>query len=530
MSLIYRAIWEDRRPDLSRIVGDAFVEWATDKHPGLHGDDSADGRSDTDEGDTQVSLAWQRRSDGEFEAAEFRLVEDSRERWSVRARVLIDHGAKEQWIWFDTERVSSDPYARTTVAAPRVVRDLIASGGIEGGMPSVGPAPLSARAYAVRPENYERRIVDLLEHPDRITPLIVYSHADGEDVGTTMNRANKAAEILAGVATVIALPPETQQRFQERVGRDLSVWGGGARVYLPGALQPARHRYIPFDLVSRHPRESGERFARLLSASIPARRPPALYEAARPLLRDRREEDLGELLDVAELELLERNEQIDELRLLLEAEQERMIGLVDDLEAAQAELVVERRIMRSMRHATSNDAADFELPDEVASCQEAIDLAGEHLPLVVIAAEACRDIEELDSAIESRAWANSTWRALKALQAYAVEAPTFDGGFWQWCQNTSALDRWPATDKKLAMSESETVMESPKLRKCRQFGIDQAVDTRGWIVMEKHMKIAEGGGPNIPRLYFHDDTKGVTKKVHVGFFGPHRHVPNTRTN
>ncbi|MGD0409808.1 MAG: hypothetical protein ABSB34_12580 [Candidatus Limnocylindrales bacterium] len=42
--------------------------------------------------------------------------------------------------------------------------------------------------------------------------------------------------------------------------------------------------------------------------------------------------------------------------------------------------------------------------------------------------------------------------------------------------------------------------------------------------------MAEGGGAQIPRIYFLDDTKGVTGKVHMGFFGPHRFVPNAGAN
>jgi hypothetical protein len=48
--------------------------------------------------------------------------------------------------------------------------------------------------------------------------------------------------------------------------------------------------------------------------------------------------------------------------------------------------------------------------------------------------------------------------------------------------------------------------------------------------MVAHLKVAEGGGAQIPRIYFLDDTKGVTGKVHIGFFGPHRFVPNAGAN
>jgi hypothetical protein len=57
-----------------------------------------------------------------------------------------------------------------------------------------------------------------------------------------------------------------------------------------------------------------------------------------------------------------------------------------------------------------------------------------------------------------------------------------------------------------------------------------ALDRSGSMIMTAHLKIAEGGGMLAPRIYFHDDTKGPTKRVHVGYFGPHRNVPNISAN
>ena len=80
------------------------------------------------------------------------------------------------------------------------------------------------------------------------------------------------------------------------------------------------------------------------------------------------------------------------------------------------------------------------------------------------------------------------------------------------------------------MSESETVMSNERLRSFRLLPVTTSVDRTGTTVMEAHLKIAEGGGGNAPRMYFLDDTGGPTGKIHVGFFGPHRHMPNTKTN
>jgi hypothetical protein len=80
------------------------------------------------------------------------------------------------------------------------------------------------------------------------------------------------------------------------------------------------------------------------------------------------------------------------------------------------------------------------------------------------------------------------------------------------------------------MTESETVQNNPKLRDTRIFKVAIEVDGRGRILMLAHLKIAEGGGNLVPRVYFYDDTGGTTRKVHVGFVGPHYLVPNKQAN
>ena len=77
------------------------------------------------------------------------------------------------------------------------------------------------------------------------------------------------------------------------------------------------------------------------------------------------------------------------------------------------------------------------------------------------------------------------------------------------------------------MVESETVNNSPKLRQARMFRISTDVSPSGTIYMQAHLKIATGGGNLAPRIYFHFDDEQC--RVHVGFFGPHKLVPNTKT-
>ena len=78
----------------------------------------------------------------------------------------------------------------------------------------------------------------------------------------------------------------------------------------------------------------------------------------------------------------------------------------------------------------------------------------------------------------------------------------------------------------IAMSESDWVKQNKDLADRRVLPIDRRVDPTGYVQMWAHLKPIEGGGPLIPRIYFHDDTMRRTKKVHIGFIGPHDLMPN----
>jgi hypothetical protein len=94
---------------------------------------------------------------------------------------------------------------------------------------------------------------------------------------------------------------------------------------------------------------------------------------------------------------------------------------------------------------------------EPSSCQEAIDLASEHLGSLVVHGEAGQSLEAIDQALESRNWVRSIWLGLVALNEYALVAADLNGNFWSWCADSASVWIWPATDKKLAMGESQDV-------------------------------------------------------------------------
>ena len=211
--------------------------------------------------------------------------------------------------------------------------------------------------------------------------------------------------------------------------------------------------------------------------------------------------------DQLQRELAEANEDRHKLQLKLETYD----SLIADGRAERAEPV------------------DYDAPP-AATIAGVIEVAREQCEYVAIPASALREIDALDADEKAPDWARELWKGLRALNAYASESAHFQGGFWEWCQHSNSEHNvWPATEKKLAMTESETLQTNAKLRRTRRFHVDRMVEPTGYQIMFAHLKIAEGGGQHIPRLYFEDDTKGRTEMIHIGFIGPHRLVPNTQS-
>ncbi len=179
--------------------------------------------------------------------------------------------------------------------------------------------------------------------------------------------------------------------------------------------------------------------------------------------------------------------------------------------------------------------APQDLADEIADAALQVTITGvlemarERCDKVALPDAALKEIEALESDEKSTDWARELWKGLQALQAYAEEAEFFTGGFWEWCEHSSSPYTWYASPQKLAMSESDTVKNDSRLWRMRRFLVDSKVSPNGYQHMEAHLKIAEGGGQHIPRLYFHDDVKGRTGQVHVGFIGPHRLVQTSQS-
>ncbi len=173
---------------------------------------------------------------------------------------------------------------------------------------------------------------------------------------------------------------------------------------------------------------------------------------------------------------------------------------------------------------------DAEIVKQIHDADEAILMALAYLSdWLVIHDEAPRELDGINTAPHATAWGRTVWRGLRALAAFAEDRSAgFHGNFYDWCRS-GAPHGWPATAKKVSLSESATVQNSSKLSAARLLPVSTEVDPSGRVTMWSHLKIATGGGDLAPRVYFYDDTNGPTKMIHIGFIGPHFLMRNTRS-
>ena len=331
--------------------------------------------------------------------------------------------------------------------------------------------------------------------------------------------------------------------FKEEFG-SLAIWNGGVRVYAPQPVTAEsdgwRHRYYLGSLFETAHLPTINRIVYAVSHLSTRRRTPTAFgvfmdhstQPARPedqvpadelvALIDEHQLELERLRDAHDRELDAARDEQSSLQIELSAATGHLARLKDEL--------IGRRLADVIWGTQHEDPTS--IPDQVQDLSEAVLAAQTYLgQWLALPDSAVRELEDLDNSPNGFAWGNTTWRGLRALAAYAQDrAGGWNaGGFWEWCASGPLLG-WPATPKKLSMSESEFVQNTAKLANARVFDVDERVDESGKITMLAHLKIAEGGGSLAPRVYFHDDTGGASGIVHVGLVGPHYLVPNKGTN
>ena len=121
--------------------------------------------------------------------------------------------------------------------------------------------------------------------------------------------------------------------------------------------------------------------------------------------------------------------------------------------------------------------------------------------------------DTLDNGQYSQSWAGKVHRAFLSLSDY-VQAE-FKGDFKRFC--AAARCDIPAT--WVAPHEPDATENRERFRNARTFKVSPEIDPSGKVYMSEHLILGDGG--TAPRLYYYDDKRGPTHKVHIGYVGPH---------
>lgn len=550
MAVFFRAIWTDSREGLIDRASDRFCAWVQEKT----NNELGARRSDEETEDGRFSFHLRDEMSEIPDAPVERVVRgvfiekrSDQSRWTTTLRMwqgaavrAETHGA-DTWFWVDVDAVSHDSLDGVVIGAPRFVRSVL-DDGVDANCRGI---PLSTSPLTFRGEAGAEKLAEHLTNIDRDVPIAVFSQPPGQTglsmlpsgrtvVAMQRDAMKRAARMLAGLALVCLIDESDGVRLAAAIQESYSVRDGAFRIYLPG-MDPAlseewRHRFTTLPRYIQNPTAAGKLISRALMVRAGTRRPPDSYEQALSLLEAAETRDAEELLDLALTENSDLRESIARV-------DQSYLALLDDKQSLETdnnwlrhELNKTRARLAKLKKGYPDAAGDAQNgpPADVVLSSEAAEMARQYLDDYLDLPEtATVDLQDIDTCVEARSWASTSWRAFRALHAYAKERAEREnvGSFWTWCENSKHPLAWPATPKKLAMTESATLKANDRLRAKRVFAVDKRVDPSGEIFMEAHIKIAEGGGTLAPRIYFLHSPQ--TGKVHVGYFGPHRNVPNT---
>jgi hypothetical protein len=434
-------------------------------------------------------------------------------------------GTSGSSAWVDLERWVVGDTARSWVpGAPGIVGTLVTNESALAGSLALERRPrmLDGKEGAL--------LADLVVDEARVVPIIVvsYNKREADFLAAAENRGWEIAKRLAGIAVVRVLGEGAVSAFSramhEAVGPDFDVHSGAIRVYLPGLatsrVSPGSHRFIPpRRLEGRDPELAALMIAPPLFRRATESPPPSLWlEHGRALFSTTLSaEGLDALLEEADEEIKGlRRTAVDLERELADARQDvlDLARQLDDLGRRNAYL---RQQLR-----TSAPGADAEPPPvefQPEFCSEVVEHAAEHFPRVEVHPSIMSGAEALDEHADE-SWARKAWLAFRALHAYseAKAIGEFDGDFKSCCEQSAVDTIIPSS--WVARNETKMTMANDRFRELRILPVSTEIDPNGRILMEQHIKIEQGGNP-APRIHYYDDTRGSTRKIHIGWFGPH---------
>ncbi|MET9954464.1 hypothetical protein ABZ135_23375 [Streptomyces sp. NPDC006339] len=509
-------------------------------------------------------------ADGAEHGLRIQLREDNPEAtWRVTV-TAVTPAAGEQAVCVTLECFDNG-LAALRPARPALVEKLV--GALR---PRDGLAHLTLHAQVVNTGGVDT-LVDILCDPDRRLPVVVAA-CPLQPGSLWSQRLQKMMPKCAGDASLYLLDDiEAVDAFRRVIGEHHRVAPGAVRTFLPD-VDPAwppdgpRHRLLtgarisdPKDLaflfvarqVQRHAREA-ELPGALLTVSFPdeqqrkqeerravqdAARAHAQAVPAHALEKEvtvLREENgiLAQLLSEGDRDLSEARrretlaertvqhlrQQLQQLTESYHRELEDHLLTLEDVERAQNEA----RVLRQRLHAQGRHADTVVLEQAAAqpATFEELTQRLDELEHVLFTADTAI-VVSLDDHELARTWAAKAWQGLRSLDSYAQaqKEGLVNGGYFEFCKTVPVPGARIFPVKQIAMGETEATRTAWGGE--RIFPAPTELEPSGRMPMFAHLKLGSKGTIS-PRIYFYDDSRGVTGKVVIGYLGPH--LTNRKTS
>ena len=523
MELVYRALWRDDRHNPEVSIMEIFNKWS---------------------GASKIETL-NAGGEGEPQVVEMRCNSSGERRTTIRA---ISH-REDRYVWVDVEDFSSSSDAMWMLDEQGLIQELIDDSETNQGSPRRGEIRFQSRVQLAG-----LAAIELIPHQSRKAAIICVAH-DPLRENDQKELAKLLARQFAGIALVVYLPPGDLGRFQNSIGKHLSLYPGEIRIYPPTAKDSRNVAAVPsLRAWDTDHMSICRRVLVALQPTLVATGVPSICEEGTRLLRGYQSPENEQMRDRKDIDfenLLRENERLRQTVASLHSERDHDLEAIDHLEIQLLntkkmmqesedwwrELLDEEAARRATAEAERSDIElrfmDFALTEDlkrmrkesvysISSISEAIDRGRAVLRNVVIPQNVSEMIDDLEGNQRSRSWGRSIWDALLAFNVFAESE--FSGNFLKWCATSGDPFAWHA--QNISMRESDTVHNTERLRNQRVLPVSTDIDPSGKTFMEAHLKF---GGSTAPRLYFLDDTKGKTGKIHVGGLDPHSRWENTTT-
>ena len=526
MQLVYRSLWQESRPDPEASIRKTLSNWSS----------------------PQAIEVLNANGDGGIAVTEMRSSFERDKRVTIR---LIRRDEK-QYVWVDVEDFSASPGLESMDKIQSLIQELIDDSEKNHGNPRRGEIRFQSRVQIAGSV-----AVKLIPQSNRKAAIICIAH-DPLREEDQKRLAKLLARQFAGSALVVYLPPGDLGRFQNEVGGDLSLYPGEIRIYPPAKKGSRNVISIPpissLNIQKTKHEKISARVLQALQSSLVATPVPQVCEEGARLLRGFQNPDderMQERQNIDFENLLKENERLRETVASLHSDRDHDLEAIDHLED---QLRNTKRMMQESedwwrglldeenekRVAAEEERTDVELRFidfamsenlkrmrkesvySISSISEALERGRTVLRKVQIPHNVSSMLEDLEGNQRSRSWGRSIWDALLAFNVFAESQ--FNGNFLKWCETSGDAFVWHA--QNISMRESETVHSNERLRSQRVLPVATELDPSGKVFMEAHLKF---GGSSAPRLYFYDDSKGATGKIHIGGLDPHSRWENTTT-